>query len=118
MARHLFAPRCTLAAFRPPHPMRYSLAFLLALALPLCAIAAGQTASLPAGAKIDPQRVIAERYGQASANAAAVPTQTAHKLAIPAGGITHVIVEADATQDRVPITFGQVFAPGDLRQGE
>jgi len=47
---------------------------------------------------------------------AARPAQAA---AIPRGGLTGVVVESTARdeQTRVPLTFGQVFAPGDLPAG-
>ena len=43
----------------------------------------------------------------------------ARKLPIPTGGITGVVVESTAREDQsnVPLTFGQVFAPGDLPRG-
>jgi hypothetical protein len=40
-------------------------------------------------------------------------------LAIPSGGITGVVVENSGRgqQEKVPLTFGQVFAPGDVARG-
>lgn len=43
----------------------------------------------------------------------------ANRLAIPAGGITGVVVEntGRGTQSNVPLSFGQVFAAGDVPRG-
>ncbi|MGX4641600.1 RIFT barrel domain-containing protein [Massilia sp. SYSU DXS3249] len=40
-------------------------------------------------------------------------------FAIPSGGITGVVVESTGRgeQSKVPVTFGQVFAPGDVARG-
>jgi hypothetical protein len=45
--------------------------------------------------------------------------RVARNLPIPSGGITGVVVESSAHEDQanVPLTFGQVFAPGDLPRG-
>ena len=51
---------------------------------------------------------------------APIQTQVAAKaFAIPAGGITGVVIENSGRgeQSSVPLTFGQVFAPGDLPRG-
>jgi hypothetical protein len=89
-----------------------TITLLTILAVP--AVAAPQ-ASLPSGGGIDPQRVIAGRYGHIDRTPSENKQHAVHKLAIPAGGITHVIFEADAKQYKIPVSFGQVFAPGDLQ---
>jgi hypothetical protein len=92
-----------------------TITLLFILAVPALAVA---QAGLPSGGGIDPQRVIAERYGHVEAGPVAQQPGTPKatlKPAIPAGGITWVVFEADAKQDKVPVSFGQVFAPGDLR---
>ena len=59
----------------------------------------------------------APRKAAAPPAPAAAPV-AARKSAIPAGGITGVTVENTAgEQTRIPLTFGQVFAPGDLPRG-
>ncbi|WP_296946453.1 hypothetical protein [uncultured Massilia sp.] len=91
-------------------PLRvFQLAFLLA------ALAAASPASfaqdkpgfvgLPAGGTLDARKVLTARYGEQAA--------TTRRIA---GGITGVFVESRdaAEQDTVPVTFGQVFAPGDV----
>jgi hypothetical protein len=96
--------------------MRFTLLLLSILSVPSLA---AQQAGLPSGGKIDPQRVMAERYGHIDDNQPAdKPTHASNKLPIPAGGITHVVFDADAAQDKVPVTFGQVFAPGDLQPND
>lgn len=66
-------------------------------------------AGLPAGGTLDARKVTAARYGE----------QTVEVRRIE-GGITGVFVENSgaAAQDDVPVTFGQVFAPGDVKAGE
>ncbi|GAB3436939.1 hypothetical protein NX773_08475 [Massilia solisilvae] len=93
--------------------MRHLLLISIA-AVHLHAAGTGQQAALPAGAKLDPQRVLAERY--AAQSPISVPVRPA--AAAPAGGITNVTFETGTTQAQVPVTFGQVFAPGALRPGE
>jgi len=41
------------------------------------------------------------------------------KFVVPAGGITGVVIDSTAREDqaKLPLTFGQVFAPGDLPRG-
>jgi hypothetical protein len=88
--------------------------------------AGGQTryVGLPAGAKIDTERVLAARYATASAPAAsASPARPMPPAAAPSScGITCVALEsaagAPAVQEAVPLTFGQVFARGDYKPGE
>ncbi len=102
---------------------------------------------LPSTGKVDDSQVVKARHGAAAADAAsgnasgnpagaasgnastnaagrkpnAAPARaaaTARKADIPAGGITGVVVEnTGGDQARVPLTFGQVFAPGDLPRG-
>jgi hypothetical protein len=75
-------------------------------------------ASLPPGARIDPEQVAAARYG--GNRVAAAQDKQAPKA--PPGGITDVTVESAAgapqAQTSVPLTFGQVFAQGALKPGE
>lgn len=74
---------------------------------------AGGFVGLPATGKVDDSEVLATRHGGAR-NAPAAR----RGAAIPAGGITGVVVEnTGGEQTRVPLTFGQVFAPGDLPRG-
>jgi hypothetical protein len=74
----------------------------------------GQYVGLPASGQLDPQRVLASRYDSASITTAAV--------APPPGGVTDITIESASTapplQTTVPVTFGQVFAPGALAKGE
>ena len=70
---------------------------------------------LPNTGTIDASQVVATRHGAAAPRA--VPGAS-RKAAVPAGGITGVVVEnTGGEQTRVPLTFGQVFAPGDLPRG-
>jgi hypothetical protein len=118
MARRLIGTRCRLAVFRPTDcsPMRSTLLLLSALFMPVFASA---QAGLPGGGKIDAQRVIAERYGHIDDSPGpSKPARAASRLVIPAGGITYVVFDAGARQDKVPVTFGQVFAPGDLKASD
>jgi hypothetical protein len=82
---------------------------------------------LPAGSRLDPERVLATRYGTAPADGtkkAAPVKQAADRAAphAPPGGITDIIIEsaagATAVQENVPLTFGQVFARGALKPGQ
>jgi len=103
------------------------------LSLTLCfALAAGFAhaqdgfAGLPSTGKVDDSRVVSARHGatapeeakaQPAASSKSAPAP-ARKSALPAGGITGVVVEnTGAEQSKVPLTFGQVFAPGDLPRG-
>lgn len=82
---------------------------------------------LPNTGRIDASQVVAERHGAGAAGAAPNATMNAtvsatagvsRKAVIPAGGITGVVVEnTGGEQTKVPLTFGQVFAPGDLPRG-
>ncbi|MFC5509827.1 hypothetical protein ACFPOU_01645 [Massilia jejuensis] len=101
---------------------------------------------LPSTGRLDASRVLESRHG---ANAPQEDDKAAHKepadkarprkdaakhapererpeapaparaFAIPAGGITGVVVQGTgrADQSDVPLSFGQVFAPGDLPRG-
>ena len=86
---------------------------------------------LPVTGQIDDQRVVQARYGTAStadtsgtAVDAAVQTIAASGVAgVPRdfkGGLTGVAIDstADAGQVTVPLTFGQVFAPGDVKPSD
>ena len=95
---------------------------------------------LPSTGQLDAGRVLGARHGEP----ASAPEQPADKarprqeaarpapdrepaparpatkaFVVPAGGITGVIVESTgrADQANVPLSFGQVFAPGDLPRG-
>jgi len=76
---------------------------------------------LPSTGELDASRVLSARHGTVApdkeASAAARPAAKA--VAIPAGGITGVVIESTgrADQANLPLTFGQVFAPGDLPRG-
>ena len=128
-------------------PLRSRLFRSIALVLLSCAGAQGQAqdkhdppgfVGLPQTGTIDASRVVSARHGDAASAApsrdappakdtpreapaaretpAARPAQA---TAIPRGGITGVVVESTARdeQSKVPVTFGQVFAPGDLPAG-
>ena len=121
-------------------PVRSPLRFALCLAF-ATGIAHAQDGyvGLPTTGKIDDSRVVSARHGSAApaqpmpeAKAAAgkqaaagkeapgkeAAPAPARKAAIPAGGITGVVVENTGDeQTKVPLTFGQVFAPGDLPRG-
>ncbi|MEW6021021.1 MAG: hypothetical protein AB1807_02660 [Pseudomonadota bacterium] len=80
---------------------------------------------LPTTGKVDDSRVVSARHGTAAPEQAkegpgkpvSAPAAS-RKAAIPAGGITGVAVEnTGGEQTKVPLTFGQVFAPGDLPRG-
>jgi hypothetical protein len=99
--------------------------FLLCAATLSAAAALAQ--KLPETGRIDERKVVQSRYGgagsaSAAANAAADAPADVRADAAPDwhGGITGVIVELDAgaNQATVPITFGQVFAPGDLKRAD
>ena len=92
---------------------------------------------LPATGQLDAGRVLSSRHGDAEKatadqekekdkdkdkdkdKEAPKPAHAARRLAIPSGGITGVVVESSAREDQanLPLTFGQVFAPGDLPRG-
>ena len=86
---------------------------------PLCAFflsTAALAQKLPETGQIDDGKVVAARYGRAAAPAA-VPGAAAADWG---DGITGVFVESEARSagEPVPLTFGQVFAPGDLKRNE
>ncbi|MDB5749467.1 MAG: hypothetical protein JWP72_4315, partial [Massilia sp.] len=116
---------------------------------------------LPTSGKLDSNRVLTERHGEAARQPEPAPKKAAEArsrpdtraagkpgidagdeddaaprrpagpapkddkpvaragLAIPGGGITGVVVEnaGRGEQSKVPVTFGQVFAPGDVARG-
>lgn len=116
---------------------------------------------LPTTGKLDSDRVLTERHGEAARQPERAPKKAAEtrsrpdaraagkpgmdagdkddapsrrpareaqkddkpvarlRLAVPAGGITGVVVEntGRGEQSKVPLTFGQVFAPGDVARG-
>jgi hypothetical protein len=88
---------------------RLSLAGALFAVLANAHPAATQFAGLPVTGQLDPQAVLASRYGATTTSA------TTAAVAVP-DGITHVLLDAGgaqaANQAMVPVTFGQVFARG------
>jgi hypothetical protein len=96
---------------------------------------------LPDTGQLDAGRVLAARHGTAPETQTAPPEKpgaadktAARKepaepvpaarpapeaFAVPAGGITGVVIDstARADQSNLPLSFGQVFAPGDLPRG-
>src|SRR5438067_11614724 len=91
--------------------------------------AGGQSVGFPETGKLDPQRVLESRYGKphdarpAAAAATAGVDGGATVNLIPRGfdgGLTGVAIDSTsaAAQERVPISFGQVFAAGDLTAAE
>ncbi|HEY1227351.1 MAG TPA: hypothetical protein VGF26_08520, partial [Ramlibacter sp.] len=91
--------------------------------------------SLPETGQLDTDKVLQARYGDSTVAAAlaqataastsaiqAVAAQAAPSQAMPAWGdaITGVVVDTGAAGGAaaIPLTFGQVFAPGDLKRGE
>jgi hypothetical protein len=90
--------------------------------------------NLPQTGQLDTDKVLQARYGDstaaaapaqataAPANAVQAPAPAAPSQAMPAWGdaITGVVVDTGAAgaAAAVPVTFGQVFAPGDLKRGE
>jgi hypothetical protein len=96
--------------------------------------------SLPQTGQLDNDKVLQARYGDSTAAAApaqataapasavqavatqATPNQATPSQAMPAwrDAITGVIVDTGAASGAaaMPVTFGQVFAPGDLKRGE
>jgi hypothetical protein len=97
---------------------------------------------LPVTGQLDPSRVLSERHGaqapqekdrpadkpgaadkadkadEADKGADRVLARTP-QAKVPAGGITGIVIQSMAreNQSNVPLTFGQVFAPGDLPRG-
>jgi hypothetical protein len=79
----------------------------------LCAVveATPQFTGLPAGGGLDARKVVETRYGDAPANAA---------VEAIAGSLTTLMVEntgGGPAGEPVPLSFGQVFAPGVLARG-
>jgi len=75
---------------------------------------------LPQGGGLDGERVVELRYGQA---AAGEPRHATGPVAAIPNTLATLVVEAagaakDDAKDRVPVTVGQVFAPGALQRGE
>jgi hypothetical protein len=116
---------------------RTSLSLLCASLLSAAAALAQE--SLPEGGQLDAQKVVQARYrGAASSAAAGLPPATKAELpsaasvssssssspaATQAGpdwgdGITGVVIEAKGADGKaaLPVTFGQVFAQGDLKR--
>ena len=105
-------------------------AFRLSLPLLSAALLFATTAlaqRLPETGSLDDQKVVQARYGNAAAATVATPaggpaSQTPAPAAAAApdwgDGITGVTIEADGGHgdEAVPVTFGQVFAPGDLKR--
>jgi hypothetical protein len=101
----------------------------LSLSLFSAALLSSTTAlaqSLPETGKPDDQKVVQARYGGAAAATPAAPTAGVAAAETPPAapdwgdGITGVIVEAEGGHgdEAVPVTFGQVFAPGDLKRSD
>jgi hypothetical protein len=104
--------------------------------LTLLYTAAAAAQSLPETGQLDADKVMQARYGAAPATAAGLPEGA--KAELPASGpqapapavqsmqaaqdwgdgITGVIVEAAGAKEgaELPLSFGQVFAPGDLKR--
>jgi hypothetical protein len=106
---------------------------LLSAALLSAASALAQ--SLPQTGQLDTDKVLQVRYGDstvaaAPALAAAAPATAVPASAVPASAvqampawgdaITGVVVDTGPASGAaaIPVTFGQVFAPGDLKRGE
>jgi hypothetical protein len=97
------------------------------LLLLLLSTAAACAQSLPDTGQLDADKVLQARYGGGpAAPVQAVPGQAAPVQAAPVqaapdwgGAITGVVVETEHADGKaaVPVTFGQVFAPGDLKRG-
>ena len=74
---------------------------------------------LPTTGQIDDQQVVQARYGAGPAQ----PTAGVGAAGVPhdfKGGLTGIALDstADTDQKDVPFTFGQVFAPGDLKPSD
>jgi hypothetical protein len=94
---------------------------LLSLAAALFAAVAGahpadnptQYTGLPTTGQLDAQAVVANRYGTTAT--ASAPATATPAIEVP-DGITHIVLDAGgaqaASQQMVPVTFGQVFARG------
>lgn len=110
-------------------PVRSPLRLALCLALATGLVHAQDGfVGLPTTGKVDDSRVVSARHGTGAAEVKEGPGKeapgkapapaSARRAAIPAGGITGIVVENTAgEQTEVPLTFGQVFAPGDLPRG-
>ncbi|WP_229445351.1 hypothetical protein [Massilia sp. Leaf139] len=111
-------------------PLRLPLAFFAAFccgalhAQPRGAADAPGFVGLPVTGQLDAGRVLSERHGDGARDkeepATKAETRARPKAPpIPAGGITGVVIESTASEDQtaVPLSFGQVFAPGDLPRG-
>lgn len=106
-------------------PLLYAIALL---ARPAVAMAQDSKEAvfqgLPAGAKLDGERVLEARYGSTNTPAAAgalyaTSSGRPSMLTRVPGAITTVWIERTAPQidqKSVPITFGQVFAPGAVER--
>jgi hypothetical protein len=90
----------------------------LLLVLPLAGTALAQDnyVGLPTTGQLDAQRVVTARYGEPPKAAQAA---RAVREGI-SGGITGVFIDSTGGQAQhdVPLTFGQVFAPGDVKNPE
>lgn len=85
----------------------------------------GKFVGLPSTGELDAQRVLAARYGTTGTTGttgtagAAQPLAGALAAGVPHGfsGVTGVAIDSTSgdAQENVPITFGQVFAPGDVK---
>ena len=83
--------------------------------------------NLPEGAKLDWQRVLDARYGDdpkanpdTPAQPKAAPPAGRAKPAPVQGAVATVWIERDGDsggKDKVPVTYGQVFAPGAVERG-
>jgi hypothetical protein len=74
----------------------------------------GKFSGLPETGQLDDQKVLQSRYGKSAPAPAATVAEPNF-----GDGITGVVIEADAGVTAVlPVSFGQVFAPGDLKPGE
>jgi hypothetical protein len=117
---------------------------LLCASLLSAAAAAALAQSLPETGELDAQKVMQARYrGAAPGPVAGLPQPGKAELPAPSGasasspasssaaptqagpdwgdGITGVVIEADGARGAhgdtaIPVTFGQVFAPGDLKR--
>lgn len=109
-------------AFRPASVL------LLAALLP-----AARAQSLPETGQLDDAKVVQSRYGKAAPGAPAAGLPSSGGAQQPAaaladidfkagieGAITGVQVDAEEGKEKaaIPLSFGQVFAPGDVRRGE
>ena len=76
-------------------------------------------AGLPAGGGLDAARVVELRYGKAPAAAPDASPAPGRPLAIP-GALATLSFENRGQHDQaeVPVTFGQVFGPGEFKAGQ